>query len=237
MSFNPYSPPTAALDPGVPSDSGGGFKSLTPIAKAITIVMAIDLGAELLSDWNTIYAMDLIGRINAGQPYDGSALTAIDVRSKAINVLGYALRIASIVLFCFFMPRANRNARWFRSPMWITPGWAAGYFFIPVLSFWKPYQAMKEIWRGSDPDPTVLPFTVRVPALLPLWWAFWLAHGVAGRVLEYLNKTTAPEAFPTRAWVDLARSLLTIVAILLAIAVVRAVARRQDERYVRGPAP
>ena len=58
--------------------------------------------------------------------------------------------------------------------MSISAGWAAGYFFIPIMNLWKPYQAMKEIWQGSDPDPTVHAFSVRVPALLPWWWGLFL---------------------------------------------------------------
>lgn len=240
MSTNPYSPPAAALDDaGIPTGPGVAFKSLTPIAKAITMVMAVHVGAELMSDWNTIVAMRLVERVLADQPYDPAELTAIDTRSQAINVLGYAISIATVVLFCVFMPRANRNARWFRSPMSMTPAWAAGYFFMPIVSLWMPYRAMKEIWQGSDPDPTVEAFTVRVPALLPWWWGLFIAYGVTSQAAQQLNSTigVSTETLMTRAWVDLGRSLVTIVAILLAIAVVRAVARRQDQRAVRGPAP
>jgi hypothetical protein len=240
MSTNPYSPPAASLDDaGIPTGPGVGFKSLTPIAKAITMVMATYVGAELLSDWNTVVAMGVVRRALAEQPYDQSELTAIDVRAQALNVLGYAVSIATVVLFCVFMPRANRNARWFRSPMSITAGWAAGYFFMPIVCLWMPYQAMKEIWQGSDPDPTVQAFTVRVPGLLPWWWGGFVAYGVAARVPQTVNSLIGlgSETFMTRAWVDLGRSLVSIVAIVLAIAVVRAVARRQDQRAVRGPAP
>ena len=70
MSTNPYSPPAAALDDaGIPTGPGVVFKSLTPIAKAITMVMAVHVGAELIST-GTPSSPCVVARMLADQPYD-----------------------------------------------------------------------------------------------------------------------------------------------------------------------
>ena len=65
-----------------------------------------------------------------------------------------------------------------------TPGWAVGWFFLPIANLWKPYQAMKEVWAlnaegGRDAGSAA-------GVLLPLWWFLWLAWNIvsnaAGRM-------------------------------------------------------
>lgn len=53
-----------------------------------------------------------------------------------------------------------------------SPGWSIGWYFIPIANFWKPYQAMKEIWQASASPQQWRDSTV--PSLLPVWWTLWL---------------------------------------------------------------
>jgi Domain of unknown function (DUF4328) len=234
--LNPYSPPAVAIDAAAyqPVASTRTFNSTMPLAKAITLIFGIHVVVELLADVNAFVTIDVMGRVLASAPYEESELSAIDTRNMALAVLSGVVAILGVVWFCMFMVRANRNARSFGSPMSFRPGWAAGYFFVPILMLWKPYQAMKEIWQGSDPDPNAQPFSVRVSSLIGWWWALYLLHNVGGRLVWQVNKNlNGPKDFINAAWTELLTSGLTIGAALLAIAVVRAVARRQDERQTR----
>jgi hypothetical protein len=236
---NPYSPPAVAIDAGgfPPVASTRFFRSLTPLTKWITIIFGLMILVELVSDVHAMVTINVMGRVLAEAPYDEAELTAIDTRNMALVVLSLAAGITAVVLFCMFMVRANKNARSFGSPMSIRPGWAAGYFFVPVVSLWKPYQAMKEIWQGSDPDPNAVALAVRVPSLLGWWWALYLLHNVGSRAVWQVNKhLDGPQAFITAAKVEIGASVASIAAALLAIAVARAVARRQDQRQSRQPA-
>ena len=58
------------------------------------------------------------------------------------------------------------------SDMRFTPGWAIGWYCVPVACFWRPYQAMTEIWRASrnPSDWRGEP----VSPLLRWWWILWL---------------------------------------------------------------
>ena len=234
--LNPYSPPAAAIDVPAyaPVASTTTFRSTMPLAKTITLILSIDIVVWLASAVHAFFAIEVMGRVLARAPYEESELAAIDTRSMALGVLWRVVRVAAVVWFCMFMVRANRNARSFGSPMSFQPGWAAGYFFVPFLSLWKPYQAMKEIWQGSDPDPSSHSFSVIVPALLGWWWALWIVHTLGSRLVSQLYKhIQGPAAFINASWADIVMSGFSIVAALLAIAVVRAVARRQDERQTR----
>jgi Domain of unknown function (DUF4328) len=66
------------------------------------------------------------------------------------------------------------------SSMEFSPGWSVAWYFIPFANLWKPYQAMKEIWRVSAyPDnPRIEP----EPDLLAVWWFFYIVDSVCGNV-------------------------------------------------------
>jgi len=238
-SINPYSPPTVALDGagGGSAGPGGGFKSATPLANAITVVMAVEIVARLIDGANARLTVGVMNSVIAGETVDRARLVAIDQRTQALTMLTLVTLFVAGVLFCMFMPRANRNASAFGSLMRNSPGWAAGWFFVPVAGLWKPYYAMKEIWQGSDPDPTVHAMTVRAPALLALWWWMFLIYSFSGWVVaQYTQAVHGPADLITASWVRIVTSAETIAAAVLAILVVRAVARRQDDRQRRHPA-
>ena len=62
----------------------------------------------------------------------------------------------------------------------IGPGWAVGWYFIPIFWFWKPCQAMAQIARSSQ-DPRH-PYTVTALGPVGWWWFLWLASWGMGIV-------------------------------------------------------
>lgn len=110
---------------------------------------------------------------------------------NAVQSIGYYI---SIYIILKWIHRMNNNLRAMgATDMKFTPGWAIGYFFIPVAQLWKPYQAMKEIWKASK-NPAYWK-TVKVPAVLPLWWTLWLIlfpiSFIANKLIESADTVSA----------------------------------------------
>lgn len=83
------------------------------------------------------------------------------------------------VLALKWIHRSCYNARQF-SPESVTttPGWSVGWYFVPIMNLWRPYQAMKEIWEAS------IPTSIQVKdatSILRSWWFLWIVSGAAGR--------------------------------------------------------
>lgn len=58
-----------------------------------------------------------------------------------------------IVLFSIRIYRANLNARALGAQgMRFSPGWTVGWFFVPVMNLFRPFQAVREVWKASDPN-------------------------------------------------------------------------------------
>ena len=98
---------------------------------------------------------------------------------RAVTIAGMATYIFCLPFYCFWVNRSCKNA-WLLNPpkMRTTPGLAVGYYFIPVVSLWKPYVSMCEIRNAS--------FGMRdqLTTLLPLWWFGWVTYLLmtAGRI-------------------------------------------------------
>jgi hypothetical protein len=202
------------------------------LANGIAFVMAAEVAGKLMVAVNSYLTIGVMERIQAGETIPRPQLVAIDTRSQALALFGLAVLTAAAVLFCLFMARANRNARALGGTLTNSPGWAAGWFFVPFASLWKPYYAMKEIWQASDPgagaslDPPV-------PALLPLWWWAFLVHNFAGGAISQVSKRSrGPEGLISTSSTQIVSSVITIVAALLAALVVGRLARQQERRAV-----
>lgn len=146
------------------------------------------------------------------------------------SLLGFAYAMSALVLFVssvsvlMWIHRANHNARQLGATgLKFTPGWAVGWYFIPIASIWKPYQAMKEICQASfnpgrwwDEDR---------PALLPAWWALWLLATGSWGVSWTVSTEVAESAS------ELIRQSLRIPLTLILIHIINQVHRMQMANY------
>ena len=102
---------------------------------------------------------------------------ASDQRQGIIGVVYLVVFVISGFLILRWIHRANYNARQLGAEnMEFTPGWSIGYYFIPILTLWKPYQAMKEIWKASK-NPSNWN-SQSVSRLLPIWWSIWIISNI-----------------------------------------------------------
>lgn len=109
-----------------------------------------------------------------------AAASANDTRQIMVGLVQFTILIASAVLVLIWIHRAAFNVRQLGATgLRFKPGWCVGWYFIPIANLWKPYQAMKEIWRATS-DPSNWQDEPR-SALLPWWWLFWLLYAFAGQ--------------------------------------------------------
>ncbi len=98
-----------------------------------------------------------------------------DLRQTIISWSYFPVILVTAVLFARWVHLASRNAHHLTGgDLRHTPGWAVGWYFVPVATYWKPYQAMREIFRASNPDASDEWRTAPRPNLLPMWWTLWV---------------------------------------------------------------
>ena len=97
-----------------------------------------------------------------------AALIANNQRQQLIGAVYLIMYLATVAAFACWIYRANKNARALgASGMQFGPVASVGWYFIPICCLWKPYQAMREIWKASK-DPKQWQDQPTAPLLR--WW-------------------------------------------------------------------
>ncbi len=85
------------------------------------------------------------------------------------------------LLSLIWIHRMSRNANILTGGLPISPGWAVGWYFVPIGALWKPFEAIEQAWQAST-KPLAWR-SVPTPPLLRWWWGLWLGAGAVSTVL------------------------------------------------------
>ena len=136
----------------------------------ITVVSVIFATMEIL----------MLNRALAGDSVPITGFVASQDRQLYVLIAQWIALLATVIFSLMWVNRATANLISLRlqseSAPQFSPGWAVGWWFVPIMNFFRPYQVMAELWRRS--------FHVNgVSWLLPVWWSLWLAGSLIGAAL------------------------------------------------------
>ncbi len=205
---NPYSPPDDSLAP----------PDRTSALAASVLVFALFLVLSVRAFRATVYVAVM-------SPWDVVRDAATWLTPDTLGVSWAVTRpflALAIASFCFWVYRANRDARVLgASGMFFSPAWAVAVGFIPVVNLIGPYRAVKEIYQASSRTAGAAWSMEPVPFVLPMWWALWISS-LAWNLVPYTTLTAS-----SAVWGQAILEVLRALAALLLIIVVRSIERRQ----------
>jgi hypothetical protein len=144
-----------------------------------------------------------------------------------IGLLQSGVGIVTGIAFLKWIYRAYKNIQGFGAEgLRFSPGWAVGYYFIPILSLIRPVQVMNEIWRASD-DPRNWP---KRPGswMIASWWTLFLIYtGVTQVSLEIAIQASTNDQWTLAAVLAILGDLFSIPLSIAALRLVTEVYRRQ----------
>ncbi len=151
--------------------------------RIVRILLYTQIVVAVLMLWSDNLEYQLLSQFQAGA-YSSDAVLKVanenDSRQQLVAIAYLLVFVVSVVVIAQWIISANKNARVLGAEgMEFTPGWAVGWYFIPFAHLWKPYQAMREIWKASDPRESWQQNVI--PTILPLWWFLWIASIVIGQ--------------------------------------------------------
>jgi Protein kinase domain/Domain of unknown function (DUF4328) len=241
--------PTAPPPPAAPAVDLVAYQPLRGPARrarlAIWVAMAIAVASAVANLGDTWVVGLLEGRPPQPGPASGLALGVGTVQALWFLV--------SAALFLAWFRRAYANlpslgARGLRYGRW----WALVAWVLPVFSLFRPKQLLNDIWRASDPalPPDMGDDWRRRPVspLLGWWWTIFLASILVRSITTEAVHAAASvmtlgllpaqlDRFQASADVQVLADLLTVLAGLLAVAVVRRTTVRQEQRAARLAGP
>lgn len=159
------------------------IRDLRSLSQALRIFLTLQALLILLCLWSEMMQLDLFERIAGGADISEDEADANDTRQLlvALPLVGVSVIVAVVFLRWLFL--SSRNAHEVTSGMRFTPGWTVGWYFVPILWFWKPYQAMVELFRASHPQPNGDWQSAPRPAIVPVWWFLWVVTTVVNNGL------------------------------------------------------
>lgn len=216
----------------------GIFRNFSTNTTWLTRLLWLGILVDLIAILSGLSEIWLLSDIESGNhAYDlAAAADRNDTRQWAIGIVQLVIWLAQAVIILVWIRLANRNARALGARnMEFTPGWAIGWYFIPIANLWKPYQAMAEIWRASSGSPDWK--TGSTSAALTGWWFAWLAANVLGRLsFQLMMKAEAIGEIKNASIATAAADVASIVLSILFLDIIREIHRRQSN-WAAAPQP
>ena len=201
----------------------------------LTVLIIFDLLAILID----LFMIEVLYRIGQGWLVQPSELESYVGWLSGLAIVQLITFLFMLVVFFMWIHRVHRNlpalgARDLR----FTPGWAIGWFFVPIMNLIRPYEVVREIYKASDPNADISDGcswkNAYTSPVIGMWWILWLISSFVGYAL--LRISSGAETlieFEIMCLVMLGSDMLSIVVFILLIIVVRSIDTRQKEKSKR----
>lgn len=152
---------------------------------AILFVWAV-FGIKMIALISDVMQYSLLKSMANGELVTEQEKIANDVREAIISLFYLVIFIGSIITFIQWFRRAYFNLGLLSNNLSTTDGWASGAWFIPIMSLYRPYQMMKEMFIVSNVilktklEGYKLILTVKT---VGVWWAFWIISNILGNIV------------------------------------------------------
>jgi len=174
-----YKSPTAAvIDPGAADD----FRDLSTFTTALTWMLRAGAALAVVGLWSSASQLEMLSREFTQTEGAANAQRVVAVAGGTV-----LLRVVTFFVFGRWIVLAHRNLDALGAHyLEYRPGWAVGWFFIPIANLWKPFQAMRSLWRNSH---SVHRADIQQDTwVLPAWWTLWLIFLVMGNISQSVSR-------------------------------------------------
>jgi Domain of unknown function (DUF4328) len=191
--------------------------------------------AALYGIWATWEEIQLLERIRDGLFVTLEAAAASDARVSTAGLLYLTSFVAALVVYLMWIYRAVSNLDAVRTgvpigPLRFSPGWAVGWYFVPIMNLFRPFQVMRELYRESNPDH-------RSSWLIGAWWTLWIIATMLGPGVTGLFIDPTIETAIASDWRIIASEVVLVVdAVLIYLVIDRITSWQEDRGRSSGPA-
>ncbi|MEM7479876.1 MAG: DUF4328 domain-containing protein [Acidobacteriota bacterium] len=123
----------------------------------------------------------LVAGIREGRDFSNHLLTVSDWTSIGIDLIQGVLFLVTAIFWLRWLHASYKALeRRQGEALRFTPGWAVGYWFIPLVNLLRPYQVMEEL-RAQSQSITDEPFAKAQASTIGFWWVLWVASHFVNR--------------------------------------------------------
>lgn len=204
-------------------------------AKNAIIPIWIILVLAIISIISKILQYNLLNDANNGITISSASASINDIREAIISVIDFIISIISVVTFIQWFRRAYWNLHEISSNLSYSEGWAAGSWFVPVISFYRPFVIMKELFsetkrifiqNGKNVHQNYTP-------TLNLWWTLWIVGAaLEATINQYQKKSEDIEVLMNATIGEIIALVLSIVSCIITIKIIKMYSQLEDELFI-----
>ena len=204
-------------------------------AKNAIIPIWIILVLAIISIISKILQYNLLNNANNGITISTASASINDIREAIISVIDFIISIISVVTFIQWFRRAYWNLHEISSNLSYSEGWAAGSWFVPVISFYRPFVIMKELFsetkrifiqNGKNVHQNYTP-------TLNLWWTLWIVGAaLEATINQYQKKSEDIEVLMNATIGEIIALVLSIVSCIITIKIIKMYSQLEDELFI-----
>ncbi len=223
------------MQPANPTAQTASFQSAQPRGRWAIILLGVGVALDIVALVFEWFQVNLLNQVLQGKPITLDEATANDDRLRFVGVAQLLIYLVTAILVLIWIHRSYRNLPALgATDLKFTPGWAVGWFFVPFMNLFRPFQVMTELWKASDPAVSASDATARksasTPPLLGAWWAAWLIGNILVQVATRVIRRDEIGAAITATWLVMLSDILNIAAAVLLINIIRSVDTSQQKK-------
>lgn len=173
----------------------------------VTLFQIVSLASEYLQ-------YSLLKTVEAGAQITEELATKNDSRQQIVAVVFLLSYVISAITFLFWFRRAYFNLKQRVKHTSFTEGWSVGCWFVPVISLYRPYQIMREMWvttvkLNKNADSSF--YESSLDKIIIWWWVLWI-------LLSYIGNFIMKAGFRAETIAEINNaSLATMISSVLSI--------------------
>ena len=193
-------------------------------SKIAIVLIWICLIVYLFSFFSSFLQYRLLTQISFGVQIAEDILEQNDTREQVIVLVTFIVNIISAVTFIQWFRRAYFNLHILVPNLTFIEGWAAGSWFVPMISFFRPFQIMVELYNKTIEkieERKLIENQNFDFSFLKLWWALWILVFVIDLKRLVIPKTDMIDSLIQNTIIDMFQCLVYIPLSLLTIKVIK----------------
>lgn len=212
--------------------------------KTAILFLWIMLGLEILNMVSSYMQINLLNSVNITE----EAAEANDNREAIVGFLYAVGLLATAVVFLRWFRRAYFNLRLKVQVLNEPDSWTLWAWIVPILSLFKPYQLMKEMYVKTrqylEEKQVPVPFQYGTE-YVGWWWTLWIVSALVQNIESpFFLETENVQEMISASYIGMISGLIGIPLCFLAIKVIRDYARMEtllveleieDEKVLTNP--
>ncbi|MDF7797856.1 DUF4328 domain-containing protein [Pontiellaceae bacterium B1224] len=199
-------------------------KPLGGLTKIVVVMICIQMFVLACNILTNIFQLVEYAAYDANYYLD--ELLVSEALGALVGVVFIVVYIVTAIFFLKWIYRANKNLSILSGRMEFSPGSSIGWYFVPIVNLFKPYQAMREIWRKAH--KTGFANT----RLLPGWWTLWIISLIFGQIV-FRQRSEIVSEYQLASVTMIISDFVDIALGFTAIALISNIGRAYEENYCK----